>query len=186
MPNGRVDQTSLDNVLRDHRDRIRALEANAFALPIWIWQNISSGITVTRVSGGDSNPAIDVVIGEMFTIGGESIGGGAPVLSLNVVQLLITIGAGGAGSGTSAYVIGGLPDGFATASYMAGTGMFFQSAGAALYRCSMRPQVGGATKVLQWDGAAGLIPLGPKASTGGGPFDFAVGDTLYDGQVILP
>lgn len=150
-----------------------------------VWQDISSGITVTRVSGGDSDPDIDVVIGRIFTTGGEVVSG-STILALNVLQLLITIGAGGAGSGTSAYEIHGIPEGFNTASYMAGTGMFFQSAGSALYRCSARPQVGGGNTLLQWDGAAGLIPLGPKASTGGGPFDFAVGDVLFDGQLILP
>lgn len=141
------------------------------------WQDIRSNVNVTRISGGDSNPDIVVSLAQAITIG-QLVGG------LTVIQLLLAIGSGGAGSGTSGYIVNGVGLGF-PASYMAGTGMFYQGSGAALYRSSIRSQAG-AEMTLQWDGAAGLIPVGPKASTGGGPFDFAVGDFLFDGQIIVP
>lgn len=144
-----------------------------------VWADISSGVTVTRVSGGDSNPDISVVIARAITVG-QLIGG------LTVIQLLLKIGAGGAGSGTSPFVINGLGNGFATDNYMAGTGMFFHAgAGNPLYRCSMRSEAG-TNFSITWDGAAINKQLGPASSSGGGPFNFAAGDVLFDGQVIVP
>lgn len=169
--------------------RARNLERRfieAPVLPVWIWNDISGAITVTRVSGGDSDPDIDVDIAQMMSIGGEDIGG-STVLGLNVVQLLLKIGAGGAGSGVSGYAINGLPLGFETDYYMAGTGVFHQAAGSSpIYRCSARSQIGLSELLLIWDGASTGNPLGPASSSAGGPFDFAAGDVLFDGQIILP
>lgn len=142
------------------------------------WQDIRGSVTVTRVSGGDSDPDITVSLAEEITVG-EIVGG------LTIIQLVLVIGSGGAGSGTSGYVLGGLGGGFGSTNYMAGTGVFFQASPTANNRCSIRSAAGSAL-LLQWDGAAGMTPLGPKASSGGGPFDFAAGDTLFDGQLIVP
>lgn len=154
--------------------RARNLERRYLVIPaLPVWQDIRTSVTVTRVSGGDSDPDIDVVLAELITIGDYSF-----------LQLQLQIGAGGPGSGTSAYVINGLGGfGFATTNYMAGTGILTDASSGDSYRCSIRSQAG-AEFLLIWDGSTGA-PLGPAASTGGGPVDLASGDILFDGQVVF-
>lgn len=149
-----------------------------------LWNDISSSVTVTRVSGGDSNPDIDVVLAQEIVVGGETVGS-ALILALAVVQLRIDIASGGPGSGTSPYLINLPIAGFNAAAVIAGTGLFYPSGGATVNRCSIRSLAGLTAYPVIWDGAGFASPLGPKASSGGGPFDFAVGDTIYDGQIIL-
>lgn len=61
MSNGRVDQTSRDGILRDHRDRIRALEAVPATLGITEITSIDNSIVVTNPDG----PTVDLAVNQI-------------------------------------------------------------------------------------------------------------------------
>lgn len=140
------------------------------------WQDISGDIVVSRVVGSDSNPDISVLYARALAM----LGG------LTVVQFHIEIGSGGAGSGISPYILENLGNLSASDPGIVGTGIFFETgAGKPLFRASLL--YGGPNEVLiLWDGSSSYgTRLGPASSTNGGPFNFAAGDTLFNGQLII-
>lgn len=146
-----------------------------------IWTDITSSLIVTRVSGGDSNPDITGGATKAFQF---EMGG---LLGLKIVKLTIQLGAGGAGSGTSQYLVQGFGLGVTSLDNMyAGRGYIRKTSTSSqpIEGCQLIGSAGGDLLIL-WDGTTTGIAMGPLASTGGGPFDFAAGDTIFNGIAIL-
>lgn len=152
-----------------------------FDVPTPTWEDITGDLAVSRVTGTDTDP--DITGGAtkalQFDIGG--------LAGLKVVKLVIQLGAGGPGSGTSQYLIAGTALGLQSLDTMyAGRGYIRKTsvANQPVYGCQV---IGAGTNdlLILWDGTTTGIAMGPKASTGGAPFDFAAGDTIFNGLLFL-
>lgn len=142
-----------------------------------VWQDISSGVAVTRGDALESNPDITAAASMAFA---GAIGG------LEVVWMNIVLGAS-VGSGISRYVIDlflGQPPGSGYGSVV-GFGTFIQST--IPWPCKMVQGITPGEWYVVWDGADDYQDfLGPVDTTSphNQPADFSSGDTLFNGVIV--
>lgn len=136
-----------------------------------IWSDISSDITVARLSGGDTPPTISA-LAFLASIG-----------QVRIVRLKVSIDTD-AGSGTSMYLIAGAAtDNFVGQSGM-GRGICYQGGiGQPPYGVTVMDAGFSAQVFLLWDGATNHgVGMGP--TTVQSPVNWAPGDTIFDGFFI--